>query len=351
MAIYAVWNNKGGVGKSYLSFQVACEYARQHPDKRVLVLDLCPQANVSGMLLGGMERGQGRLDELSQNQRTIADYIENRIRNPYNNPRSGGGLVIQVSTFNPNIPTNVYLVCGDDQLETQASRASAATRPGPNDAWRLVHTWISDLIGDIQTAWDGAPGAVFIDCNPSFSIYTELALSAADRLIIPFSADGSSRRAVSTLLSLIYGVIRRPGIQQSDFFINAERFRMVLPQIYCYVGNRLTQYQGSATAFGIVVEAIGEEIWGVWQRWPNRFCVHPPGFATPITREHFAQMFQYEFVDNNTSSVVSSTLGIPLSGLTARMYEVVPGDPAVRVNQSQLDVQQPNLTEFVQRIE
>ena len=28
MAIYAVWNNKGGVGKSYLSFQLAAEYQK-----------------------------------------------------------------------------------------------------------------------------------------------------------------------------------------------------------------------------------------------------------------------------------------------------------------------------------
>ena len=34
MAVYAIWNNKGGVGKSYLTFQIACEYARQHPDAR-----------------------------------------------------------------------------------------------------------------------------------------------------------------------------------------------------------------------------------------------------------------------------------------------------------------------------
>jgi chromosome partitioning protein len=43
MAVYAVWNNKGGVGKSYLTFQIATEYAKTHPDQRVLVIDLCPQ--------------------------------------------------------------------------------------------------------------------------------------------------------------------------------------------------------------------------------------------------------------------------------------------------------------------
>lgn len=58
MATYAIWNNKGGVGKSYLTFQIACEYARQHPAQNVLVLDVCPQANSSSMLLGGMVKGE-----------------------------------------------------------------------------------------------------------------------------------------------------------------------------------------------------------------------------------------------------------------------------------------------------
>jgi len=58
VAVYALWNNKGGVGKSYLTFQVAAEYARIHPDQKVLVIDLCPQANASSMLLGGIQNGE-----------------------------------------------------------------------------------------------------------------------------------------------------------------------------------------------------------------------------------------------------------------------------------------------------
>ncbi|MEN2938099.1 hypothetical protein DIBJMFBN_01622 [Mannheimia haemolytica] len=38
MAIYAIWNNKGGVGKSYLTFQIACEYAKQYPAKKFSLL-------------------------------------------------------------------------------------------------------------------------------------------------------------------------------------------------------------------------------------------------------------------------------------------------------------------------
>jgi chromosome partitioning protein len=65
MAIYALWNNKGGVGKSYLTFQIAAEYARTHRDQRVLVVDLCPQANASSMLLGGIEAGESAIETLS----------------------------------------------------------------------------------------------------------------------------------------------------------------------------------------------------------------------------------------------------------------------------------------------
>ena len=34
MSVYALWNNKGGVGKSYLTFQIACEYARTQPQQK-----------------------------------------------------------------------------------------------------------------------------------------------------------------------------------------------------------------------------------------------------------------------------------------------------------------------------
>lgn len=51
--IYAFYNNKGGVGKTTLCQNVACLYAEENPKKQVLVIDLCPQANISQFLLGG----------------------------------------------------------------------------------------------------------------------------------------------------------------------------------------------------------------------------------------------------------------------------------------------------------
>ncbi|MBZ4256261.1 AAA family ATPase, partial [Mycobacterium tuberculosis] len=107
-----------------------------------------------------------------------------------------------------------------------------------------------DLISDICNSWNNEDSCVFIDCNPSFSIYTEIALTAAERLLIPFSADGSSKRAVKAVLSLVYGERRHQNEPQSDFYLNSNRYSMSLPQIYMYVGNRLTQMNNSsASAF------------------------------------------------------------------------------------------------------
>lgn len=352
MSIYAIWNNKGGVGKSYLTFQIASEYARANPDKKVLVIDLCPQANSSSMLLGGMIAGETTLDGIHQTvpRTTISGYIEDRIFSPYVNPMSGARYLTQVSQHNREIPNNLYLVVGDEQLEIQSSRVNAATFPGPQDAWRIVHTWISDLINDIANLWDQADYTVFIDCNPSFSIYTELALSASDRLIIPFSADGSSKRAVRAVLSLVFGVARYAGLQQSEYFLNTQRFRMSFPEIYMYVGNRLTQMnQTSATAFKSVVNEIGDEIYAVWLANANLFCIHPNGAPIPANKRAFKAMFQYEVNDANTASVVSGACGIPISNLTSGTKNVL--GRSVTVNQSQLDKQVPNICTLVAAIE
>ena len=343
MATYAIWNNKGGVGKSYLTYQLACEYARAHPQETVLAVDLCPQANSSGMLLGGIEAGERALESLSAESdrpKTISGYIEDRITSPYVNTNTGSSYVVRVADHNEAVPPNLRLVVGDEQLEVQASRVLAATTPGPSDAWRIVHTWISDLIADIRRQCQSA-STVFIDCNPSFGIYTELALSAADRLIIPFSADGSSRRAVRSVLALVYGVTRRPGAQQSDYYLRSDEYRLPLPQIYCYVGNRLTQYIKSAKAFRAIVNAIGDEIWAVWCDNPNVFFVHPNGSPPPGNRKDFNRMFQFEIPDANTASVVSSSLGIPIVKLSAGIKDVASKD--VMVNQNQLDKQQPKI--------
>jgi hypothetical protein len=118
MAVYALWNNKGGVGKSYLTFQIACEYARTHRDQKVLVIDMCPQANASSMLLGGIINGEQRQNEFASQprRRTIAGYVEERIRSPYGSPKIGSNFIVKVNDYNDWAPENLFLVVASGSL-------------------------------------------------------------------------------------------------------------------------------------------------------------------------------------------------------------------------------------------
>ena len=151
------------------------------------------------------------------------------------------------------------------------------------------------------------------------------------------------------VLALLYGVTRQPGAQQSQFFLDSNRYRLPIPKIYCYVGNRLTQYVTSAKAFRTVVNEIGSEIWAVWQTNSGVFHLHPAGSAVPQSRLAFKTMFQFEIVDANTASVVSGALGIPIVRMSSGVHDVV--GRRITVNQSQLDKQQPNIRDLVSAIE
>ncbi len=60
MKVLGFWNNKGGTGKTSLAFQSICAFAVQNMKSRILVIDVCPQANLSELLLGGQENEGGR---------------------------------------------------------------------------------------------------------------------------------------------------------------------------------------------------------------------------------------------------------------------------------------------------
>src|ERR1700682_2705648 len=80
--VYGFWNNKGGTGKTSLCFQTICFYAEEHPEERVLVLDVCPQPNLSELLRGGMayqgsEKLLARQGEIPR--ATIGGYFQERL--------------------------------------------------------------------------------------------------------------------------------------------------------------------------------------------------------------------------------------------------------------------------------
>lgn len=126
---YAFWNNRGGVGKTFLCFAVASEYARIHPKTNVVIIDMCPQANVSEILLGGNGGGGVELQRLLDKRpgaRTIGGYYHQRILQPHSLTGTETSFLVRVRDSNPNAPGNLHLVAGDPSLELQVQTSTTS---------------------------------------------------------------------------------------------------------------------------------------------------------------------------------------------------------------------------------
>lgn len=320
---YAIWNNKGGVGKTFLTFVIACDYAVQHPDKKVVMLDLCPQANLSEIVLGGNGKGASKLSEFIDSHKTIGGYFDARI----NNPQKPTGtetdfLIIDTIKYNPNLPENVWLVAGDPSLEIQAqtiNQISAQTLPVTS--WANVHNWLKDLINAIKIK---QPNSVFfIDCNPSFAAYTELAILAAERLIVPCTADGSSARAIDNVGRLIYGTGNVDEYGEATFNKKALKNHFSLPSIHIVTLNRSTQYSERASkSFSAMFKEIENRV--------NKLKADSSIQFSTDDKNRFLDM-----PDAHSVSVVCSYEGVPLSKLKVGPHKV--HDNIVQVNPEPFD--------------
>jgi cellulose biosynthesis protein BcsQ len=115
MITYGFWNNKGGVGKSFLCFVAASEYAHLHPETDVYVIDLCPQANLSETLLTNPEAFHKLMTRTPR--ATVAGYLEARLNSPFRMIPDVSPFVCRPRDFNENLPENILLACGDNLLE------------------------------------------------------------------------------------------------------------------------------------------------------------------------------------------------------------------------------------------
>ena len=323
---YAIWNNKGGVGKSTITFHLATRYAERYPNRRVLVIDLCPQANASMTLLGGGPQSEERVLELCQQAtpRTVVGYLATVLTQGPGAPMPPtADFLFRVRDRNENLPENLWLMCGDGNLEPMAplisQRASlGALIPGV-DQWVWVHETIRRFIDNV-TANGNEDWLVLVDTNPSFSIYTEIAISSVNRLIVPVNADDASRVATTAMFTLIYGAIPpHPIYGQYTFANRAATANLTRPNVHMIVGNRLTQYLGAAAAFGAISDATANSLFTAFQNHPARFTAAVNAIGNVA---EFRNEYSIPLRDFNTAGVVAAHLGLPLSQLGNGYYNV-----------------------------
>lgn len=341
MPSYSFWNNKGGVGKSFLCFVAASEYAYRHTDIDVYVIDLCPQANVSETLLGGAAVSPKLMRALmSKSPRaTIAGYIEDRLNSPFNMVKSIEPYVTCPNEHNGSIPENMYLVCGDNLLEVLAEAIRQTSQLViPVNAWKQVLSWVLDLVNALRVRSGERDTLFILDCNPSFAIYTQLALAASDFVVVPFTADDSSRRGIENVVALLYGHgdPHTTTYSRLSFAKRAKEDGLSIPLLHTFICNRVTMYEGKPSkAFHAISKTIKETLNTIHKS-------HRSIFANP---KNLPSKSFVDVPDYHSACIVAATTGTPIHRLQPGPRLL--GNDRVQLNKDPLNRYKEALESFV----
>ena len=167
---YVVFNQKGGVGKSTITCNLAAISASR--GLRTLVIDLDPQGNSTRYLLGaGADEARDTAAELFD--QTLKFTLRNQ----------GAEAFITATPFE-----NLHVLPSSPRLEELHSKLESR--------YKLYK------LRDALAALEGYD-RIYIDTPPALNFYTRSALIAAQGCLIPFDCDDFSRRALYSLMDSV----------------------------------------------------------------------------------------------------------------------------------------------------
>ena len=283
---FVIWNKKGGVGKTTLTFHMSTEYAIRHPTQQILVIDLCPHADLSMALLSSFGTTEALTSAKIQAGKSISSYLHQVTNMKPLSFIDSRDFLIRVSDFNSNVPQNVFLLRGDavnlEPMIPSLEHKRQYNSIYADNSWVYITSCVRYFIEGYGhhvrgVATDDNDWVVFIDTNTSFSIYTQMAIVAAQRLIIPTNADDFSREAIKATLSLVYGVTSGEGPgktsdETTTFSYKAKMLNIRLPKIRLIIHNRNTRYNGiPARAFSLMANSIVEVVFSVYKSHKQLF--------------------------------------------------------------------------------
>lgn len=353
--IYAFYNNKGGVGKTTLCQNAACLHADKNRDELVLVIDLCPQANISQFLLGGGRKGYTANQRLQSQatRRNIVGFMDWLLKGNSAFTSIPASYMHRVNKYNPAITENVHLIAGDSFLESLALALNFATmNPGNVNAWKEHVTAIRRLCDYELAKTEYTSMTVFIDCNPSFSVYTQMALVSADNIILPVMADFSSLEGIKGIMMLLYGkypssAAKKYADKVLTFNKQINNFGLSLPEIFEIPFNNFTANLGVANAYGSIRNEISAFAWQQYKADPSVFA---QPIAPPTNNKQWESIYMSDVKDFHTSGKVSASLGIPLHMLPQRASYTMPDGTDIKLPKDNYRDSLVHLTDFVNKL-
>jgi chromosome partitioning protein len=195
-----VFNQKGGVGKSTITCNLAAIAAAR--GARTLVIDLDPQANSTRYLLGNAADGL---------ENTAAGFFDQML-----NFRLRNKAAAEFITATPF--ENLSVLPSEPALEELQAKLES----------RYKIYKLREALEGLDDQFD----EIWIDTPPALHFYTRSALIAADACLIPFDCDDFSRRALYTLMDNVAEIRadHNAALEVEGIIVNQFQARATLPQ-------------------------------------------------------------------------------------------------------------------------
>ena len=173
--VFVVANQKGGVGKTTSTVNVAAGLAQL--GQRVLVIDLDPQGNASTALSVEHHRGVPSTYDMLVDGQPLAEVMTQTEDLP--------GLWV--------VPATIDLAGAEIELVSVVAREQRLARA------LAAHPWI----GSADQAGEDRFDYVFVDCPPSLGLLTLNALVAGREMFIPIQAEYYALEGLGQLLETV----------------------------------------------------------------------------------------------------------------------------------------------------
>lgn len=169
-------NMKGGVGKSTLVVNVAYALARNH-GKKVLLIDVDPQFNASTYLMTSEEYIAHRDDE---KKRTVVDIFQPKETRHFDSIKGIKKKKKKIKHKLTSYAARIYENGGQLDLIPSDLRL-IVIQDSERGTENRLRNFINEKAGDYDY--------VLIDCPPTISIFTQAAILASNKYLVPIKPD------------------------------------------------------------------------------------------------------------------------------------------------------------------